>query len=924
MKPLNRLISALFILCLLFTMPPLSVTANASDNGSRQMSFPLTEAEIETLAAGTAFDGREYGVSTEVHDQGSSNLCWAYAVTHASEASVSRAGLSAGKEPPRLSPAHVGYSRYARSIDPLYNNNSILEDGYQNWSSRAGHPSRAVPILSQWCGPVAEKDGSDANGWTKRLYLLTDALSFNGTNLNSEPNKRQEIKRAVVQYGAVTYGYNAWRDEQFYNPAGVSGSAPHACTIIGWDDSIPKESFKPTPATQDGGWLIKNSYSSHPYFYLTYDTNLDTMFALSYSSTDEYDCNYFYDSTAEDIAASAMYKVQSACNVYQAKGKAGDGQVEVLKAVNIGLAGEEIKLEIHVYTDVAPEAKPTGGTLAATQTATLSQGGFRLIPLDQPVVLEKGQYYAVEVTVLSDKNDYVLLAGHTPYGSTDMAYIKRSSGWEAIDRVEAAPRVKAFTKIVEKSEIPDPAPLPEQEIRFALDGPITKTYGDPAFSNAAVNHTPDGGELSYTSSNTGAAEVSSNGTVTITGAGTTTITATAAEVQGVGQQTSVSCTLQIEKKPVAVRIDDQAIMYGEAVPPFTVTIPEYGLAYEDTEEDLALSLTSSAGAAPSAGSYPISGNADAKNYAVTITPGVLTVRKGVQAPPPAPTLAGKTQNSVTLAKLPPNANGSAVEYSRNGSGAWQSSPVFSGLSPNTEYSFAARYAGSENYEASSASSALEVTTDKKPDCGETGEPPSVPPIIGGEDPEPPIEPPVSIDQFSDVPQDAWYYEAVKYAVSEKLFFGTGSSTFSPNAPMTRGMLVTVLYRAAEEPDCSTSGSFSDVTAGLYYTDAVEWAAENQIVSGYGNGKFGPNDSITREQLASILWRWAGKPTVSKTDSLAGFTDCNKISGYARTAMEWAVENGIVCGKGEGILDPLGKATRAEVAAMLRRYLESKR
>ncbi len=118
-KPLNRLISALFILCLLFTMPPLSVTANASDNGSRQMSFPLTEAEIETLAAGTAFDGREYGVSTEVHDQGSSNLCWAYAVTHASEASVSRAGLSAGKEPPRLSPAHVGYSRYARSIDPI-------------------------------------------------------------------------------------------------------------------------------------------------------------------------------------------------------------------------------------------------------------------------------------------------------------------------------------------------------------------------------------------------------------------------------------------------------------------------------------------------------------------------------------------------------------------------------------------------------------------------------------------------------------------------------------------------------------------------------------------------------------------------------------------------------------------------------------
>lgn len=178
---------------------------------------------------------------------------------------------------------------------------------------------------------------------------------------------------------------------------------------------------------------------------------------------------------------------------------------------------------------------------------------------------------------------------------------------------------------------------------------------------------------------------------------------------------------------------------------------------------------------------------------------------------------------------------------------------------------------------------------------------------------------VTVEQFTDVKSDTWYYEAVKYAVDNGLFYGTDEKTFTPHGNMTRGMLATVLYRLAKEPETSANNLFSDVADSTYYTEAITWAAENKIVAGYGNHRFGPNDSITREQLAAILWRYAGSPEY--TGNLIRFTDGNKTSNWATPALCWAVENKIVSGKDNGILDPKGKATRAEVAAILMRYCE---
>lgn len=181
-----------------------------------------------------------------------------------------------------------------------------------------------------------------------------------------------------------------------------------------------------------------------------------------------------------------------------------------------------------------------------------------------------------------------------------------------------------------------------------------------------------------------------------------------------------------------------------------------------------------------------------------------------------------------------------------------------------------------------------------------------------------VQPNIPVSQrFTDVKAGSWYEKAIQFAVDHGLFYGTSDNTFAPNSSMTRGMLVTVLYRLAKEPETGTDDLFNDVAGDKYYTEAVKWAAKNGVVAGYGNGEFGPEDSITREQLATILYRYAGNP--APPNLILDFVDENQTSGFALDALRWAVDMGIIAGKGNGILDPKGKATRAEVAAMLMRY-----
>gem|GEM_PF-2221487 len=178
--------------------------------------------------------------------------------------------------------------------------------------------------------------------------------------------------------------------------------------------------------------------------------------------------------------------------------------------------------------------------------------------------------------------------------------------------------------------------------------------------------------------------------------------------------------------------------------------------------------------------------------------------------------------------------------------------------------------------------------------------------------------------FIDVKESDWFYKHVAYVTSRGLFSGTSEDTFSPNTPMTRAMLVTVLHRLEGKPVVAKATSFVDLRDGEFYIDAVNWSLEKEIVDGVTKTEFKPKNNITREQLALMLYRYASsKNMVSDvTGSIEAFADKDKVNDWAKDAIKWAVGKGIITGKLDNKLDPTGSATRAEVAAMLQRYIEN--
>lgn len=188
-----------------------------------------------------------------------------------------------------------------------------------------------------------------------------------------------------------------------------------------------------------------------------------------------------------------------------------------------------------------------------------------------------------------------------------------------------------------------------------------------------------------------------------------------------------------------------------------------------------------------------------------------------------------------------------------------------------------------------------------------------------QEPEQPWENP-----FHDVDEDAWYAEAVQYVQENGLMTGTGPAVFAPDATSSRSMVVTTLWRLEGSPVVNYAMDFTDVAEGSWYAEAVRWAASEDIAGGYGGSSFGPSDTITREQLAVMLYRYAQEQGCDVTASadLSGFSDVNDVSDYALEALKWASAAGIVNSTDENTLTPQGSATRAQVAVMLMRFCEN--
>lgn len=261
--------------------------------------------------------------------------------------------------------------------------------------------------------------------------------------------------------------------------------------------------------------------------------------------------------------------------------------------------------------------------------------------------------------------------------------------------------------------------------------------------------------------------------------------------------------------------------------------------------------------------------------------------------------------------------------------------------PTNQTSSAIEYEVKISYDGTAYESAptAAITVNKKSSSGGGGGGGSSSPIVTAKpepttQPEPTVKPEPttqpeapaestkpSIDSFSDVSPDDWFYDAGTFVIEQGLFSGISETEFAPNDNMSRAMLVTVLFRMADQPQSGEPG-FADVSKDEWYAGAVSWASENGIVSGSGNNEFAPNREITREETAVILYKFAKSQgiDVSASSDLSTFADDNEISDWAGEAMHWAISTGLISGKGNGIIDPKGKATRAENAVILQRFI----
>ena len=177
-----------------------------------------------------------------------------------------------------------------------------------------------------------------------------------------------------------------------------------------------------------------------------------------------------------------------------------------------------------------------------------------------------------------------------------------------------------------------------------------------------------------------------------------------------------------------------------------------------------------------------------------------------------------------------------------------------------------------------------------------------------------------------MPEGAWYYDGVVYVYENGLMAGTSATTFAPNTTTSRAMVATILWRMAGSPVVDYTMTYTDVDPVAWYGEAVRWATSEGVVTGYGNGLFGTNDPITREQLAVMLYRYAQTEgydvSVGEDTNILSYTDAFDVAEYAIPAMQWACGAGVINGTGDGsTLSPQGQATRAQAAVMLQRFCE---
>ncbi len=437
----------LFCIVLLFSFLIPSFTKIIRHNiqlvqATSALEAPLSpeEQKAKEIASRSKYDAREDKIVPPVRNQGSWNLCWAYSATALAEINILKHGYETDVQNIEFIPQNLSRNMFNRLDDPLHN---TFEDVYTNQEFDKGYWVESVSfLLTQWRGLTS--------GWTDLSYNNKYILQTAKTKIT---NDTQSIKNAVATYGSVAFMYKApGYGVTHYYPTTLTN--PHESVIIGWDDSIAKTNFSPQPK-HDGAWLVRNSWGTGAhnkgYFYISYDSVINDLTVFDFAPKDGYDNNYFYDANCNQRFTSFnQSEYTKMANIFEVK-KNTTNTEESLKAVNIGVNGENIDAEIQIYTGLSSlHAAPDSGTLCTTIHTNFTNSGMYTVNLDSPLSLENTQYFSVVVKISNAKHNAAFLTEFSNTSTYDFSYYweRDSSSWKDLKTYLAnnVARIKAYTQ----------------------------------------------------------------------------------------------------------------------------------------------------------------------------------------------------------------------------------------------------------------------------------------------------------------------------------------------------------------------------------------------------------------------------------------------------------------------------------------------